>query len=322
MGKTNDAFFYAINFSVCVVVLLVFCLVDGFDGVSLLYGIAAGVFLCTNIVCYAKSLKTLKIAYVTFIYMLSVIVPIVYSAIWLDEAITPMKWAGFAVLAVAAYLVCFGDGVIEKIKKSIAKKSETVDIATDNQDEAQFSSNITQDTEQTDSMRNFAANAVGQERTADTGAKQAAIKATGTAIVLLLIAVVCNGALSTYIKATYRANATMNNYSFLFSTFAVSSLITGVIAAATSKGFTQIKQYVPNKLFIILALVVGIVTVFGNIAYNYFCVRTLSSVFYPIVHALPMFFAAVISPLFKEKLSAVSLVGICIGIVAIVLLSL
>ncbi|HPG92188.1 MAG TPA: EamA family transporter [Clostridia bacterium] len=140
--------------------------------------------------------------------------------------------------------------------------------------------------------------------------------------IFVLIGLIANGGLSLFIKSAYVYNPGIDQTQFLFGSYFMALFSMTIFAAFTTKGFTQAKNYVPNKWFLITGLMVGVVTVFGNMIFTIFSVRTEAALFYPITGVLPMLLAALISPLLKEKLSKTAVFGIITGMIAIVMLNL
>lgn len=140
--------------------------------------------------------------------------------------------------------------------------------------------------------------------------------------IFVLLGMLTNGGLSLFIKSAYVYNTGIDQTQFLFGTFATAFIFAAIISGFKTKGFTQAKEYVPNKWFVITGLIIGVITVLGNMAFTVFSVRTEAALFYPITGVLPMLLAALISPLLKEKLSKTTVLGIITGMAAIVMLNL
>ncbi len=140
--------------------------------------------------------------------------------------------------------------------------------------------------------------------------------------VLSLLCMICNGGQSLYIKGSYIFYPEINQSQYLLASFTMSFFAMCVFTAFTTKGFQTVKEYVPNKWFIICGILVGIVTILGNIAFTYFSVISSGAIFYPVTGALPMIIGTIVSPIFKEKLSKITIAGIIVGVVAIILLNL
>lgn len=140
--------------------------------------------------------------------------------------------------------------------------------------------------------------------------------------IFAIIGSVLSGSVSLFIKFSYNAYPAMEQSQYLLASYTTSFVVMTILSALTTRGFSAAKEFVPNKWFFISGIFVGAVTVFGNIAFTFFSVMTDSAIFYPITGALPMLLSAIISPLLKEKLSKITVIGIVIGVIAIVLLNL
>lgn len=288
-----------INFAFGAIILLIIGLATGpIDWMSMVYGLLHGVFLFGVVVFYNKAIATGKIAFCSFIIALSMLLPIVGSAVFLGEEITTMQYIGLAVFFVATYFVCFGQTADKD--KIVPKRS----------------------------------------------------------YVFIAIAGFCNGAMALWIKIVYNVLATspINDYQFLSAGFVVALLIVSAFALVHYAKSRKISQqanevvaqanvsadmsdtasisplvesqqidgqatYINGKFW--LCMVIIVVSTFGaSIAFNMFSVLVEGALFYPLANGLPMILAVLVSPLFKEKLSLKSIVGVIIGVVAIVLLNL
>jgi hypothetical protein len=137
-----------------------------------------------------------------------------------------------------------------------------------------------------------------------------------------ILGMISNGCLSLFIKFSHHTYADMNQVQFMFGSFFTALLAMTVLTATTTRFFAEARACIPNKWFVITGVAIGIVTAAGNMAFTAFSVVSNAAVFYPITGALPMLLAALISPLFKEKLTPLTIVGLGLGAFAIVLLNL
>ncbi|MDD3831188.1 MAG: hypothetical protein PHW00_00770 [Clostridia bacterium] len=140
-------------------------------------------------------------------------------------------------------------------------------------------------------------------------------------IFTIIAYIVFNGLLSLYIKLTNHHYQPMQWQQFVLGMFLLSFIAMIIGTGITTRGYKDIKSCIPNKWYIITAIGVGIVTIAGNIMFNYFSVRLNGAIFYPITSALPMLIGAGISPLFGEKLSLREIMGILVGVTAVVLVN-
>ncbi len=265
-GKTDDFLLNVFNFGTGLLALIPLSLVGApFDLNSFLWGILNGVFFCSMLIFYNKSLKLGKIAFVNFMMALAMAIPLLGGMLLFGEEIYPLQWAGLAVLLAASYLVSYGQKEKDAPKQASDKKSNA------------------------------------------------------KLWVLSVLGMLANGGLSLFIKYSHYANPGLNQMQFLMGSYLMSFASVGLIAAFTTKG--RPLRYIPNKWFVLLGLALGAVTVMGNMAFTFFSVQARASVFYPITGALPMLLAALISPLLKEKLSKMTLMGLILGTAAIILLN-
>ena len=265
-GKTDDFLLNVFNFGTGLAVLIPLSLVGSpFDANSFLWGVANGVFFCSMLIFYNKSLKLGKIAFVNFMMAMAMVIPLLGGMALFGEEIYPLQWAGLAVLLAASYLVSYGQRDKDAPEQPTQKKF---------------------------------------------GVKL---------WILAVLGMLANGGLSLFIKYSHYANPGLNQTQFLMGSYLTSFAAVSVIAAFTTKG--RPLRYIPNKWFVLLGFAVGVVTILGNMAFTFFSVQARASVFYPITGALPMLLGALISPLFKEKLSKMTLAGLILGTAAIILLN-
>ncbi|MEG1527891.1 MAG: EamA family transporter [Clostridia bacterium] len=340
-GKSNDYLFNSINFAVGVIVAGLLALTETFDIVSILYGLGSGAIFCVMILCYNKALKVGNIAFVNFIMALAFFIPLIGSVVFLGETISVLAYVGIALSIVASYIVCYGQGRGKKVSKDLAKAKSTPQAVslvestmeiTQTEVKPEISNIQDSQTEVKPEISNIqdSQTEVKPEITSVEDAQSATVKSQSAKdkakknliyAIILITGAVFNGFLSLYVKLTYKAYPSMQQLQFLLGTFLLSFIAMLVVSCITTKGFTLAKQFIPNKWFFICSIGVGIVTVFGNCCFQIFSVKADASIFYPITSAIPMFLAAIISPLFKEKLSKLTLLGIGIGILAIVLVN-
>lgn len=140
--------------------------------------------------------------------------------------------------------------------------------------------------------------------------------------ILVVAGMLCNGGLSLFIKVSHYKVPGLNQPQFLMGSFLTAFAAMALLTALTTKGFSTARGYIPNKWFVILGVAIGIVTVLGNTAFTFISVITPPTTFYPMTGALPMLLAACISPLLKEKLSLMAIIGVVLGTAAIILLNL
>ncbi len=277
-----------VNFAICVLIMWPVAFFTGaFDITSVLYGLVQGVMFWALITFYGKAVSTGKIAFCNFIMAMTMIFPIIYAGIspLLDEPFTPITIIGLVTFGVAAYLVCFGE-------KGDGKK---VSVAS---------------------------------------------------YIFIFIAGLFSGLQSVWIKYTVASYPDVNQYYVLATAFSVSLLTGGVIQlvkvilakrhavklavdncqlsenVSADSTCCVLEDKVDIKKFILCAVVVGLATAIGNICFNVFGVRVNGATFYPMANGLPMLLAVVLSPLFKEKVSIMQLIGILVGVAAIILLNL
>lgn len=141
------------------------------------------------------------------------------------------------------------------------------------------------------------------------------------AVIYGLLAFLSSGCMSVFIKVISGIDSSVDQVQML-----ASALLTGfvlmTILFACQKGFVRIGEYLSQRWFWWSLLIVVISTAVGNVMYVKLVVVVSGAVFFPIASGLPMLLGALVSPLFKEKLSVKTTVGIVLGIVAIVLLNL
>ncbi len=259
--KSNESFFNLWNFLICFVITLPFAFAcSPFDPMSVAYGAVHGLLFAAMVFFYNKAMTCGKIAFNNFVMALSMIIPIVFGAVILNETIGVLQWIGLAVFFVASYLMCFG----QKSAKDV--------------------------------------------------------KVPKISYLYITLAAICSGCVSLIIKFFYDIYPDINQYQYLDSAFLTAAVIMLVITASLTK-FRGLKEYIADKWFIICVAAVGAATAFGNITFNVFSVKVDGAVFYPVANGLPMILGAAVSPLFKEKISVMSAVGIVFGVAAVVLLN-
>lgn len=281
------------NFAICVLILVPVALLSGsFDMTSVLYGLVQGILFWALITFYGKAVSTGKIAFCNFIMAMTMIFPIIYAGFSsiVVEPFTVVTVIGLLTFGVAAYLVCFGEkGDGKKVSKS--------------------------------------------------------------SYIFILISGTFSGIQSIWIKYTAAVYPEVNQYYVLATAFVVSLILGGAIqiyklimskhkagiaecsddtaevsltgndmVKADAVVDTQDKVIVKNA--ILCTIVVGLATAIGNICFNVFAVMVNGATFYPMANGLSMLLAVALSPLFKEKVTAMQLVGIFVGVGAIILLSL
>lgn len=106
--KPNEGLLNVFTFAVCILFALPVALQTKWDWLSVAYGCVHGVFLSATLFFYNKAMSVGKVAFNNFVVALSMVIPLAFSAVFLQEQIKPIQWAGLVVFAVAAYLVCFG----------------------------------------------------------------------------------------------------------------------------------------------------------------------------------------------------------------------
>lgn len=282
------------NFAICVLILVPVALLSGsFDMTSVLYGLVQGILFWALITFYGKAVSTGKIAFCNFIMAMTMIFPIIYAGFSsiVVEPFTIVTVIGLLTFGVAAYLVCFGEkGDGKKVSKS--------------------------------------------------------------SYIFIFISGTFSGVQSIWIKYTAAVYPEVNQYYVLATAFIVSFVLGGVIqivkmttnkrkannaisdndtaqeptvvannmVSADAIACSQDKVSVKNAL--ICTIVVGLATAIGNICFNVFAVMVNGATFYPMANGLSMLLAVALSPLFKEKVTVMQLVGIFVGVGAIILLSL
>ncbi|MEG2158376.1 MAG: EamA family transporter, partial [Clostridia bacterium] len=147
-------------------------------------------------------------------------------------------------------------------------------------------------------------------------------KSSGTktplrAYIYAFLGAIGSGCVSLFIKVSVNKIGAdnINQMQFLLSAFVVSLVLSIVMSGASTK--FHFRKFIPNKWFYICGAVIAIVTVGGNIAFNIFSVMTEGAIFYPITGGLPMILAALCSPLFHEKLTLKTIIGVCAGVLAV-----
>lgn len=274
-GNTNDFLFYSVDFIVYFIILLVINLFMTIDIKSCIYGAVGGCIFCVMRLSYATCLKRNNILFANFMCIFGSFIPIIYSAVFLNEGIRTMEIVGFFILFFSAFILCFGDKIYLRIKHKVESAEKQ-----------------------------------------KLSKKERALK-----VIPLIMAVILSGVMNTYIKGTGTVYKEMNLWSFLLASSFVSTLFIVISYFITTKSPLNIKQHIPNKLFVILAFIAGVGMVLSNVTGNYFSVRSIGSIYYPITYTMPIIIAVIVSPLFKEKTSIISLIGVGIGIVGVVLMN-
>jgi drug/metabolite transporter (DMT)-like permease len=142
-----------------------------------------------------------------------------------------------------------------------------------------------------------------------------------SAYVFVAIAVVMSGIVSIFAKQFVIFHPTMDMMQYADAAFLTAFVMVTVYVAATTH-FAGLKTAFKSKWTYICLVVVALATAFGNILFINLANETDSAIFFPINNGLPMVLAVLASPLFKEKISKMSLLGMAIGIVSVVLLNL
>lgn len=137
----------------------------------------------------------------------------------------------------------------------------------------------------------------------------------------IVIACISSGGMSIFIKLISNADSSVDQVQMLASAMLTGGILMTVLFAIQTR-FKNFGDYVRPKWFWLSLLIVVLSTAVGNIMYVIFIVRVPAVIFFPIASGLPMLLGAAVSPLFKEKLSVKGIIGIVLGVVAIVLLNL
>lgn len=141
------------------------------------------------------------------------------------------------------------------------------------------------------------------------------------AVIYSVLAFLSSGAMAVFIKVISGIDSSVDQVQMLASAMLTGFVLMTVLFAC-QKGFVKIGEYLSYRWFWWALLIVVISTAVGNIMYVRLVVLVPGAIFFPVASGLPMLLGAAVSPLFKEKLSAKTIVGIILGIAAIVLLNL
>ncbi len=282
------------NFAICVLILVPVALLSGsFDITSVLYGLVQGILFWTLITFYGKAVSTGKIAFCNFIMAMTMIFPIIYAGISsvVVEPFTVITIIGLVTFGVAAYLVCFGE---KGDGKKVSKSSYIFILIS-----GTFSG----------------VQSIWIKYTAAVYPEVNQYYVLATAFIVSLV---LGGAIQ-IVKLVMHKRSACNAVADSSST-AEPTLVGNSMVSADSVAGTEDKIIVKNA--IICTLVVGLATAIGNICFNVFAIMVNGATFYPMANGLSMLLAVALSPLFKEKVTVMQLIGIFIGVAAIILLSL
>lgn len=141
------------------------------------------------------------------------------------------------------------------------------------------------------------------------------------AVLYGVLAFLSSGGMAVYIKVVSGIDSSIDQVQMLASAMLTGFVLMTVLFAC-QKGFVKIGEYLSYRWFWLSLLIVVICTAVGNTMYVNLVVLVPGAIFFPIASGLPMLLGAAVSPLFKEKLSAKTITGIILGVVAIVLLNL
>ncbi len=177
-------------------------------------------------------------------------------------------------------------------------------------------------------------------------------KVSKASYIFIFISGTFSGVQSIWIKYTFAVYPTVNQYYVLATAFVVAFVVGGALqifkmikrkhSACDSEvsvvdcADTVVANNLPAntldradsdskidvKKAILCTIVVGLATAIGNICFNVFAVKVDGATFYPMANGLSMLLAVALSPLFKEKVTLMQLIGIFIGAGAIIMLSL
>lgn len=141
------------------------------------------------------------------------------------------------------------------------------------------------------------------------------------AVLYGVLAFLSSGGMAVYIKVVSGIDSSIDQVQMLASAMLTGFVLMTVLFACQN-GFVKIGEYLSYRWFWLSLLIVVICTAVGNTMYVNLVVLVPGAIFFPIASGLPMLLGAAVSPLFKEKLSAKTITGIILGVVAIVLLNL
>lgn len=284
------------NFAICVLILVPVALLTGsFDMTSVLYGLVQGVLFWILITFYGKAVSTGKIAFCNFIMAMTMVFPIIYAGCSsiVTEPFTVLTIIGLVTFGVAAYLVCFG----EKGDGKKVSKASYIFI---------FVSGFFSGLQSIWIKYTYAVY---------PSVNQYYVLATAFVVSLVLALVV------QLVKLVLRRRALANSSSTQTSDMVIADTLSAdVLPQQDSVVASTDRVSIKKTLLCIVA--VGLATSIGNIFFNIFAIRVDGATFYPMANGLSMLLAVALSPLFKEKVTVVQLVGIFIGAGAIIMLSL
>lgn len=141
-------------------------------------------------------------------------------------------------------------------------------------------------------------------------------------ILLCLVGTIFNGGIGLMSKV-YPMQAPVTNFPLFITVAFLVATILSCVAYFSKDVRDNLQQFKPNGWFIPLAIIIAITNVSGNTLYTMFSSNFDAAVYFPTVNGSSMMISLVISIiLFREKLKPLAIVGLLLGVMSIMLLSL
>ena len=262
--ESGKAIFSLLYFSLSAVIAVIMILIfnQGSSPISMVYGAFYGIFFYGFMNLYEKSMKLAPLSITSFIFSISMIIPIIFSIVLYGESLKITHVVGFILVLVALYFINFAN---QHGKRIVLTKKWAL---------------------------------------------------------LCFIGTMCNGLLLFTTKAFAIDVPTGNLGQFLMAGYLVCVAMTLPKFLLPSTRET-INTYKFSKWVIPLAIMIAVGNTIGNGLLSYLGSYVDASILFPVTNSMSVMVIILISRFaFKEKLLKQTILGLVIGVIAIITLSL